>query len=153
MSKNTGPAPSGTVVPVLLCRQDFVVKTGIRHENSMLLWGLKNQIKLFFELLTISCGVFLKKNTQSTFEKSRKMIRVTLRYTWITWAMFMGPWSGARPPIREAIVKKCIHITWIVLLDHWQKHTVRCVLFKKKDGKNKDTLQPTLLLHQFAENT
>ncbi len=33
------------------------------------------------------------------------MIRVTLRSTWITWAMFMGPQSGARPPIREAIVK------------------------------------------------
>ncbi|MFY9800091.1 MAG: hypothetical protein WAK10_02455, partial [Methanoregula sp.] len=26
-------------------------------------------------------------------------------YKWITWAMFMGPWSGARPPIREAIIK------------------------------------------------
>ncbi len=33
------------------------------------------------------------------------MTGVTLRSTWITWAMFMGPWSGARPPIREAITK------------------------------------------------
>ena len=48
---------------------------------------------------------FFFKDTQSTFEKSRKMIGVTLRSTWITWAMFMGPLSGARPPIREAIIK------------------------------------------------
>ncbi len=33
------------------------------------------------------------------------MIGVPLRSTWITWAMFMGPQSGARPPIREAITK------------------------------------------------
>ncbi len=60
------------------------------------------------------------------------MTGVTLRYNWITWAMFMGPWSGARPPIREAIVKKCILITWIGLPGRWQKHTVRCVLLFKK---------------------
>ncbi len=35
--------------------------------------------------------------------KNHKNDRVTLCYTWITRAMFMGPWSGARPPIREAI--------------------------------------------------
>ena len=118
----------------------------------MMLWGLKTQNYIVFELLTINYGVFLKKNTQSTFEKSRKMIRVTLRYKWITWAMFMGPLSGARPPIREAIVKKCIHITWIGLLDHWQKHTIRCVVLKKR-WKNEGPLQPMFLLHQFAEDT
>ncbi len=47
------------------------------------------------------------------------MIGVTLRYTWISWAMIMGPWSGARPPIREAIVKKCMHITWTGLPGRW----------------------------------
>ncbi len=59
------------------------------------------------------------------------MIRVTLRYKFI-WAMFMSPWSGARPPIREVIVKKCIHITWIGFPGRWQKNTVRCVFFFKK---------------------
>ncbi len=47
---------------------------------------------------------FLKKHTVRC-EKSRKMIGVTLRYTWITGAMILGPWSGARPPIGEAVTK------------------------------------------------
>jgi len=34
------------------------------------------------------------------------MTGVTLRYTWITWAMFILSRSGAHPPIREAIFKK-----------------------------------------------
>ncbi len=51
---------------------------------------------------------------------------------WITFSMFMGPWSGARPPVREAILKKCIHITWIGLSGRWQKYTVHCVSGKKK---------------------
>jgi len=33
------------------------------------------------------------------------MIGVTLRYKWITWAMFHGSRSGARPPIGEAFTK------------------------------------------------
>ncbi len=51
---------------------------------------------------------------------------------WITWAMFMA-WSGARPPIREAIVKKWIHITCLGLPGRRQKHTVHCVFFFKKN--------------------
>ena len=43
------------------------------------------------------------------------MIGMTLRYKWINRAMFILSQSGARPPIREAIIKKCIHITWIGL--------------------------------------
>ncbi len=78
---------------------------------------------------------FIKKHTVHR-EKSRKRIGVTLRYTWITRAMFMGPWSGAHPPIREAILKKMstYHLDWAP----WsllQKHTVCCVLLFKKMSK------------------
>jgi hypothetical protein len=44
-----------------------------------------------------------------------------------------GSRFGARPPIREAISKKCIHITWIGFPGRWQKHTVRCVFFNKNN--------------------
>jgi hypothetical protein len=57
----------------------------------------------------------LKKITHSPLVKIAKMIRVTLRYTRNTRAMFIVPGLRARPPIREAITKKCIHITWIML--------------------------------------
>ncbi len=33
------------------------------------------------------------------------MTGVRFHSTWISWAMIMGPWSGARTPIREAITK------------------------------------------------
>ncbi len=59
------------------------------------------------------------------------MTGVTLRYKWITWAMFMG--HGLEPiPPSGRLSQKCIHITWIGLPGRWQKHTVRCILLKKK---------------------
>jgi hypothetical protein len=48
---------------------------------------------------------------QSTAKKFAKMTGVTLRCKWITGVMFMGPGQRARPPLREAILKKYIHIT------------------------------------------
>ena len=59
------------------------------------------------------------------------MTGVTLRYTCITWAMFMGPWSLSPSSHPGGYHNKCIHITWIGLPGRWQKHTVRCVLLKK----------------------
>ncbi len=47
------------------------------------------------------------------------MTGVALHDTWITRAMIMGPWSGARPPLREAIGKKSIHITLVGLSGRW----------------------------------
>jgi len=64
------------------------------------------------------------------------MIRVTLCSTWITRVMFMVSRSGARLPTREAVLKKCIHITRIGLPGRLQKHTVRCVLSKKGFCRN-----------------
>ncbi len=60
------------------------------------------------------------------------MIRITLRYTLITLVMIMNP--GLEPVLPSGgYYKNCIHITWIGLPGRWQKHTVRCVLFLKKE--------------------
>ena len=45
------------------------------------------------------------KNTHNPLLKIAKMIGVTLRHKWITWAMLMVPGLRARPYIREAITK------------------------------------------------
>ncbi len=74
---------------------------------------------------------FFFKDTQSTFEKSRKMTGVTLRCKWITWAMFMGPWSGARPPIREAITKMYTYHRYRAPSSLAKTHSPLCIIFKK----------------------
>ncbi len=58
------------------------------------------------------------------------MIRVTLRYKFV-WAMFMSPWSGARPPIREAIIKMCTYHLDRVPWSLAKKHSPLCIFFKK----------------------
>jgi len=58
--------------------------------------------------------VFINKYTVHS-GKIAKMRGVTLRYTWNTWAICVGPGLESCPPIREAIFKKCIHIIWIGL--------------------------------------
>ncbi len=57
---------------------------------------------------------------------------VTLRSTWITWAIFMGPWSWARPPLREAIIKKMY--TYHLGRAPWQlakTPSLLCILIKR----------------------
>jgi hypothetical protein len=62
------------------------------------------------------------------------MIGVTLRYKWISCAIFMVPVQIARPPIREAIIKKIYpyHRDRAPWLD---KNTQSLVYFKKSASK------------------
>jgi len=76
-------------------------------------------------------AVFYKKHTVHG-EKSQKWQEWRFATCGSPGRCSFCPGLIARPPIREAILKKCIHITWIELPGRWQKHTVRCVLFKKK---------------------
>ncbi len=62
------------------------------------------------------------------------MIGVTLRYTWITRAMFMGP--GPEPVLPSGRYhKKCIYITRVGLLGGDKTHSPLCVLIIKKPVK------------------
>ena len=62
------------------------------------------------------------------------MIGVTLRYKWITWAMFMVPGLEARPPIREAIIKMYTYhldrAPWLVT----KTHSPLCIIKKNRSS-------------------
>ncbi len=80
------------------------------------------------------------------------MTGVALRDTWITRAMSMGPWSGARPPIWEAIVKKMYtyHLDWAPWLLVKTHSPLRII--KKKISCMDFYLRIIFLLWIFPEN-
>jgi hypothetical protein len=62
------------------------------------------------------------------------MIGLTLRYKWITWAVFRFPvWSPSSH--QGGYLKKCIYITWIGL-PGWYKNTQSVVCYFKKNTIN-----------------
>jgi hypothetical protein len=82
--------------------------------------------------------IFIKK-TQST-AKNRKKDRIDASLQVDHLDDIQGSRSRARPPIREVILIKCINMTWIGPNGRSQKHTVRCVFFKKNCLKKFDCM-------------
>jgi len=76
--------------------------------------------------------IFLKNNTQSTV-KNQKMIGVTLRYKWITWAMFMGP--GLEPVLPLGRLSQKMY-TYHLDRAPWslaKTHSPLCIIKKKQN--------------------
>lgn len=81
-----------------------------------------------------------------------KMIGVTLRYKWITWAMFMVPGLRARPPIREAIFKMNYHLDWARWLVA-KTHRPLCSIKKRRLPLISRLIQDTLVSKKRRDYT